>query len=459
MKKLFTLLIALLPLNISTGQNIEFELVNDNLYKPLALTHANDDRLFVVEQTGLIKIIYQDGTLEPIPFLNIASIITSQGEQGLLGLAFHPNYITNGYFFVNYSDLNGHNQISRYSVDPVNPNLANPNSELPLLLIEQPGNAHNGGSLAFGPDDYLYISSGDGGSSFNAQKLDILLGKLLRIDIDNPSGGKNYGIPSDNPFAGSTTSKEEIWAYGLRNPWKFSFDFDENNLWIGDVGLLDWEEINKVGITEAGLNYGWRCWEGNHPAYTSGSCPPINEVTFPIAEYPHGNGVCAVTGGYVYRGSQYPSIQGVYFFADYCSGVIGTIDQNNTVTYYESLIGSIGSFGTDVNGELYILQTRINPNGAVLKLKGDTLGVYDNFDSNSLSITPNPASEMVAFQSQKELINSITIYDLRGTVLINEENLNTSEKTIAIEALQNGMYLVQTKTETGKLHNSKLIIE
>ncbi len=236
-----------------------------------------------MEQGGKIKIL-SNGVINPVPFLDISGQISSGSERGLLGLAFHPDYADNGYFYVNYTKQNGDTQVSRFTRDPANPDIADPTSELPIIGYSQPFANHNGGCLAFGPDGYLYIGSGDGGSGGDpgnrAQNINLLLGKLLRIDVDNPSGGNNYGIPADNPFVGNPNAKGEIWAYGLRNPWRFSFDFTDNNLWIGDVGQGNIEEVDRTATTEAGFNYGWRCYEGSQP-YNTENCPPQSELTFP----------------------------------------------------------------------------------------------------------------------------------------------------------------------------------
>jgi glucose/arabinose dehydrogenase len=225
-------------------------------------------------------------------------LISSGGERGLLGLAFHPDYANNGYFFVNYTNNSGHTVVSRFSVDGADDNLADPNSELNFMTINQPYGNHNGGNLAFGPDGYLYIGTGDGGSGGDpgnrAQNPLELLGKMLRIDVDNPSGGENYGIPADNPYVGDPNGKDEIWAIGLRNPWRYSFDETTGDLWIGDVGQNAFEEINRVHYTEAGLNYGWRCYEANAPYNTSG-CPDMSEMTFPVAAYTESESAFAVS--------------------------------------------------------------------------------------------------------------------------------------------------------------------
>jgi glucose/arabinose dehydrogenase len=338
--------------------------------KPVSIKNAGDDRLFVVEQDGTIQILNGDGSTNAAPFLNIDSSVIDISnfgdERGLLGLVFHPNYSNNGFFFVNYIDNNGNTVVSRFSVSASDPNTADLNSELILLNVTQPFNNHNGGDMAFGPDGFLYISSGDGGSGGDpgnrAQDLSTLLGKMLRIDVDNTSNGNNYGIPPDNPFFndGDATTLDEIWAYGLRNAWKFSFDGQTGDLWNADVGQGLFEEINMVSSTASGINYGWRCYEGN-AIFNDTGCPDANTLTFPIAEYSHtnsGNSKCSITGGYRYRGIAYPNFSGLYFFADFCSNEIGFLTENGAnwdISYSDVFDGNNWvAFGEDINGELYI---------------------------------------------------------------------------------------------------------
>src|SRR5690554_2313016 len=236
---------------------------------PVEIAHCGDDRLFIVQQGGAIKVVNSDGSVNAENFLNLSSLISTGSERGLLGLAFHPNYESNGYFFVNYTNTSGNTVIARYSVSNSNPNVADPSSGVILLTINQPFSNHNGGCIKFGPDGYLWISMGDGGSggdpNNNGQNKSSLLGKMLRIDVD----GETYTSPSDNPFVG-TDGADEIWAYGLRNAWKFSFDRETGDVWIADVGQNAIEEINHESSTEPGLNYGWRCYEGNNTYNTSG---------------------------------------------------------------------------------------------------------------------------------------------------------------------------------------------
>ncbi len=460
MKNLLTYLGAMLLFFTGTAQEVFIEEFASNFSDPVNLQHAGDDRLFVVEQGGVIKILNPDGTTNATPFLDVSSLVSCCGERGLLGLAFHPDYATNGFFYVNYTDNNGDTQVSRFSVDPADPNVALPGSEFPIIDYVQPFGNHNGGCIAFGPDGYLYISSGDGGSGGDpgnrAQNTELLLGKLLRIDIDNPGGGANYGIPNDNPFAGDPPNRPEIWAYGLRNPWKFSFDRDNGDIWIGDVGQGDVEEIDRAGSTEAGLNYGWRCYEGSDP-FNTGGCPDPSTLEFPIAEYSSstGSGNCSVTGGYVYRGEIYADIQGVYIFADYCSGLLGTVDQSGNLIEQGNYSENWVSFGEDVSGELYAVAL----GGTIYKIQGGELilGVSDN-DVNSLTFYPNPATDLLTVQVHNDAIRTITITDIKGSILYAEETMGAVKKDIPVANLAQGIYLVKVTTETNSTFIKKLVV-
>lgn len=307
---------------------IALQLVASGLARPVDLTAPPGDRsrLFVVEKTGYIRIVTVNAgvyTLLPTPFLNIDSLVGSGGnEQGLLGLAFHPDYADNGYFYVNYTDNAGDTVVARYSVSAGDPNLANPASASIVLTVDQPYSNHNGGQVQFGPDGYLYTGFGDGGSGGDpqdrAQNPGVLLGKMLRIDVD---GASPYAIPPSNPFVGPGNPLDEIWALGLRNPWRFSFDRLTGALWIGDVGQGNWEEVDLEPAGDpGGRNWGWRCKEGTHIYDTSGNCPTdLSVLDDPVYEYSHSQG-CAISGGYVYRGSPNSSYFGDYLFADYCAG-------------------------------------------------------------------------------------------------------------------------------------------
>ena len=316
-KALLSLLVACITILTYSQPDIDLVAFGPTFSEPCVIKHANDDRLFIVEKSGRIIILNSNETVNAMPFLDITGLVLNGGERGLLGLAFHPDYVTNGYFYVNYTNLSGNTVVSRFSRSTTDPNLANPSSESILLTVTQPFSNHNGGDIAFGPDGYLYIALGDGGSGGDpgnrAQNLNVLLGKLLRIDVDS---GSPYGIPSDNPYLndGNNNTLPEIWAYGLRNPWRFSIDFTDGDLWIADVGQNQYEEINRVPVSVGGINYGWRCYEANY-TYNNTGCPAPNTMVFPVSEYSHSSDRCSITGGYKYNGTMYPNFQGLYFFS------------------------------------------------------------------------------------------------------------------------------------------------
>lgn len=326
-------------------------------------------RLFIVEQTGAIQVL-ENGALLDAPFLDLSDQVSGGSEQGLLGLAFHPDYAENGQFFINYTDLDGNTSIDRYRVSDDDPNLADPESGEQLLFVEQPFRNHNGGQLAFGPDGFLYIALGDGGSGGdpqnNGQNPATLLGGILRIDIDSPTGDLAYGIPSDNPFADGADGAPEVYIYGLRNPWRFSFDRETGDLYIADVGQNGMEEITMLPTGEqAGANLGWNRLEGS-ACFADAACDPDGTV-LPTVEYNHEFG-CSVTGGYVMRGGLIPALDGVYLFGDYCSGLLwGTARDADGAWQTSEPVETglnISSFGQGPDGELYV----VDLNGAVYQV-------------------------------------------------------------------------------------------
>jgi glucose/arabinose dehydrogenase len=342
------------------GLSVTFETVVDGLEAPLAVTSAADGsgRIFVVQQGGQVRIV-RDAALAAKPFLDIAERITSGGERGLLGLAFHPNFPTDPRLFVDYTDAKGDTQVSSFTVDPATPDAADPTSEVKILHVAQPFANHNGGAVAFGPDGFLYVSMGDGGSGGdpqgNGQSLKTLLGKILRIDVDHQAAGKPYAIPADNPFGATADALPEIFLYGLRNPWRMSFDRATGDLWIGDVGQNAWEEVDVARAGTSGENYGWNTMEGNHCFQPSSDCIRTG-LTLPVVEYSHDAG-CTVIGGNVYRGTAQPVLSGGYLFGDYCSGTIWAIDPSGDELREPTIVleskVSLSSFGEDEAGELY----------------------------------------------------------------------------------------------------------
>lgn len=337
---------------------------NLTFIRPVDLQHAGDntDRIFIVEQRGLISVFQNNIEVEEKSvFLNIESRVNDQGnEEGLLGLAFHPDYESNGYFYVNYTAASPRRTvISRFQVSAADPNRADESSELMILEIPQPFSNHNGGQVSFGPDGYLYIASGDGGSGGDpqnhGQRLETLLGAILRIDVNGQDYGRNYAIPEDNPFVNNQEGfKEEIYAYGLRNPWRFSFDSQTNELWTGDVGQNRAEEID---IITKGGNYGWRTMEGFSCFNPASGCDQ-GGLILPIWEYTHTNGDRSITGGFVYRGTEISDLQGLYVYGDFVSGRIWTLDfsdlDNPVNTELMKANFSMSSFGIDQSNELYL---------------------------------------------------------------------------------------------------------
>jgi glucose/arabinose dehydrogenase len=328
--------------------------------RPLAIANAGDGsgRLFVAEQGGRIYVI-AGGSVRGTPFLDLSGQISCCGERGLLGLAFHPDFPADPRVFVDYTDPSGATVVSSFTVDPGTPNQADPGSEVVILTVPQPYANHNGGTILFGPDGYLYISLGDGGSGGdplnNGQSLGTLLGKILRTDIDHSSGGAGYAIPASNPFTGTAGAKGEIWLYGLRNPFRFSFDRATGDLWIGDVGQNAWEEVDVARAGVGGLNFGWRVMEGNHCYNPSSGCS-TSDKTLPVVEYSHDFG-CAVIGGYVYRGSASPVLRGGYVFTDECSGLTWAVRAAaggpQALVQVAAGPGSIAGYGESEAGELY----------------------------------------------------------------------------------------------------------
>ncbi|HEY9077980.1 MAG TPA: PQQ-dependent sugar dehydrogenase [Anaerolineaceae bacterium] len=387
------------------------EVIASGLDHPVLVTHAGDgtNRLFVIEQPGRIRVI-QGGTLLPAPFLDIRSLVSYGGERGLLGLAFHPGYSSNGYFYVNYTNSVGNTVVARYKVSSTNPSLADPASAQILFTVTQPYANHNGGHLAFGPDGYLYIALGDGGSAGdpqnNAQNLATPLGKILRIDVNN---GSPYAIPATNPYATSSTADRRIWSWGLRNPWRFSFDRLTGDIYIGDVGQNAWEEVDfQLSGTSGGINYGWRCLEGNHTYNTQPPCNNsayLNTLTGAVSEYPRPEGY-SITGGYVYRGTQFPRLSGIYFFSDFVTGAIWSIKLNsrNPVSWsartLETNAGfNISSFGEDQNGELYVCDY----NGGTIRRLTDTV---PSLALSSKHVSPSNANPGEKVTYTISLVNS-----------------------------------------------------
>ena len=360
------------PLPSLEALSLKLAPVAEGLDRPLFVTHADDgsDRLFIVEKPGTVRIL-SEGRIAERPFLDIRDRVGSSGsEQGLLGLAFAPDYERTGYFYVNYTDRRGDTVVARYQVT-VDPNLADPASGAVVLKLKQPAGNHNGGMLAFGPDGRLWIGAGDGGGSNdrygNGQNPRTLLGKMLRLDVTSDPG-QAYVIPADNPWLSSDWNgqavRDEVWAVGLRNPWRYSFDRSTGDLWIADVGQNRYEEINRVPAgSPGGLNFGWPITEGAHCFPEDKACDRRGLET-PLFEYSHEEGNCSITGGYVYRGAQIPALAGAYLFGDFCSGKIWALAREGTGWNATAMLDtdlSLSSFGEDEAGELYV--TDLNRGG------------------------------------------------------------------------------------------------
>jgi len=341
---------------------VGLELVASGLDSPTYLTAPpGDPRLFIAEKGGGIRIV-RDGALLPTPFLSLAGRVTTGGEQGLLGLVFDPAYATSGRFLVHYTDVNGNTVVSAFQVSAGDPDQADPASESVLLTVDQPFSNHNGGQILFGPDGMLYVGLGDGGSEGDpdgrGQSLTDLLGDILRIDVQ---AGAGYTVPADNPFVGREDARPEIWSYGLRNPWRFTFDPATGDLYIADVGQNDWEEVDVVTAANGagrGANFGWKLMEGTH-CFRAATCDQTGLIP-PVVEYSHGEG-CSISGGFVYRGAAIPALQGHYFYADYCRSFVRSFrfqdGQAMEAQQWPALApsGHVTSFGQDAAGELYIL--------------------------------------------------------------------------------------------------------
>jgi glucose/arabinose dehydrogenase len=441
------------------SQTISLQSFGTGFVSPVEITNAGDSRLFVVQKGGLIRILNADGTVNAAPFLNLSSLVSTNSERGLLGLAFHPNYATNGYFFVNYTNLAGNTVIARYAVNPTNPNIANP-TETILMTITQPFSNHNGGTIKFGRDGFLYIGMGDGGSGGDpgnrAQNINENLGKMLRIDV-NVSTAPFYASPSSNPYVG-VAGNDEIWAVGLRNPWKFSFNRLNGDLWIADVGQDAIEEINKVvsPLSNTGINFGWRCYEGNSTYNTSG-CAPSSSMRFPFVQYARFGGACSVTGGYHYSGSAYPNFQNKYFFTDYCDNKIRIVDNAGVITTTASFSGNnFVTFGEDVNGELYIAGIT---SGTVYKIIDSSLSESD-FKNNGFSIYPNPAKGLFVVKSaETNLATKIALFDISGKLLFSTKLTPNIENVIDTNSLSKGTYFVSVETTNGTNYDTRIIVE
>lgn len=480
---LILILLAIAPVNAQFAIRQAFPSLTFTAPVDLVSPDDNSKRIFVVSQAGRIFVFPNSvGVTQAKTFLDIADRVIYSGEQGLLSLAFHPKFSQNGYFYVNYVATNPRRTIiARYRVSPSNPDSALKNSELILLTFNQPYSNHNGGQLAFGEDGYLYIATGDGGSGGdplnNGQNKTTLLGKILRIDVDNPSGGNNYGIPADNPFAGNTQGfAQEIYAYGLRNPWRFSFDNATGRLWCADVGQNLWEEVN---IIEKGGNYGWRVMEGNACYNPSTGCD-TSGLKLPVLVYGHNSaGGYSVTGGYVYRGKTVPQLAGKYIYADYVSKRVWALDYQGNGSFTNEVILnssgiSIAAFGVDYNKELYMLDLvggKIYRFAEQVDIDDDAykspIALDESFVLNGNYPNPFNPETRISFSVYEEGEVKIRIFDLLGNEIAILENRSFTPGNYVTgwnaSAFANGVYIARLEgisASTGRVYSNikKLVL-
>jgi glucose/arabinose dehydrogenase len=486
MKK-FSLFISFIIFSLFvSAQNLTLEPFGPTFLKPINVKNAGDNRLFIVEQKGYVKILNADGTSPSTPFLDIESLvfddIVNFWERGFLGLVFHPNYATNGYFYVYYTDQNGDSIIARYTVSNSDPNVADPNSAFVILKVIQPYDAHLGGEMVFDSNGYLYIGFGDGGTTTGdpenrAQNLSEFIGKIIRIDVDNPANGKNYSIPASNPYAndGDPNTLGEVWSLGLRNPARFSIDDVTGDMWIADTGHNSFEEIDLNVGNASGLNYGWKCYEGNAVFDASAGCD-VNTLTFPINEYyhfePDGIFRCAVIGGLRYRGSSLSGLYGTYFFADWCSYEIFMLNWDGSNWIRTSYIPSITSqrwtgFAEDINNEIYITGYDFADNvnggaGQIYKIKINTLSNNAIDSKLEFNLIPNPTSNgKISLNFSNTIsLKEINAYNLHGQrIKVSLSNLNSRTINLEFKELSAGIYIIEAISTSGERSVNKLIIK
>ena len=448
---LFSLIAVSVCFLLQGQDEIFIEPLANGFNTPVDIAHSGDERLFIVEKRGIIRIMDTTGQVLPDVFLNIDPKVSSNGERGLLGLAFHPQYAENREFYLNYTNNSGNTVIARYQRDSVQANLADPNSEEILLTINQPFSNHNAGDLAFGPDGYLYVGTGDGGNGGDpgdrGQNTMELLGKMLRLDVDSSD---TYRIPPDNPFVEVDTILDEIWAIGLRNPWRYSFDRMTGDFYIADVGQNAFEEVNfQLAGSTGGQNYGWRCYEADNPFNTQ-DCLPEEAFTRPVFSYPHEGVNCggSITGGYVYRGTQYPDLFGTYICVDYCRGVFRAFSVDsagNAVDGREVLENtdeSFLSFGEDASGEMYLA----SGSGTIFKVGSTVISSVTDVADAALSLFPNPASNSISFVVDTESgfdtgEARVDIYDTSGRHFMSR--IARLSQPLDVSTLENGAYIMK----------------
>jgi glucose/arabinose dehydrogenase len=472
---IFILLVAINLSNFASAQpTLGFNLIAQGLTSPVDIKNAGDssNRLFIVEQSGTIR-IYKNGSLLTKPFLDVSSLVRyREGEQGLLSLAFHPNYKNNGYFFIYYTATNENVTLARYRVSATNPDVANPSSGVILFSYPKPGGFgnHNGGNISFGRDGDLYISIGDGGSEGdpfnNAQNGQSYFGKMLRIAVNTHKSPPYYTIPPNNPFVNNPNVLDEIWHLGLRNPWRWSFDRGTGDMWIGDVGQDSLEEIDyRRSTNSGGNNFGWRCYEANK-IYDPDSCQAKKNYTFPIFQYHHDistGGECVI-GGYVYRGTSFPSLQGYYVCADYISANAWKIKSNGTggwnVFLQQNVPSSIVSFGEDESGELYT-STRTGNVYHVVAVTNfvESTDKIQSITNASFVFPTLIDNKTVNVQLDNGSYRLLRVVDMHGRIIMQKDITGRSGKiSLHLENVNPGMYIVQltgTKVLQQKIYITK----
>ncbi len=471
----FILLLFVFAGSLSAQTNtVKLVLFSGGYSFPLGIENCGDNRLFIVQKGGQIMIADSNGTRLTTPFLDIKGRVNSAGDEtGLLGLAFDPNYKTNNLFYVNYIDKSGNTQISQFKAT-ANPNLADSNSEKKVLQIPQPYGNHVGGCIRFGPDGLLYIGMGDGdgaavGDPNNyAQNPSLLLGKMLRI---KPKPNGTYAIPANNPFVDSANYRKEIWAIGLRNPWRFSFDSQTGALFIGDVGEAVYEEVDlQTKIAKGGQNFGWRCYEGNHDYNTAG-CKPMSAYVAPVYEYTHsGSPVadCAITGGFVYRGKKYADLVGKYFFTDFCSGVIRTLTfKGTTVKKAEVALNSgiyyeLTSFGEDSKHELYVANSA---GGIIYRIaSASAVNVTKQEAPVSMMVYPNPAPQAfsVKYTTSKAESCVVSVYSSNGKQVYSNSQTSVAGDNVwkvALPSYVKGNCYVMVSSLSGDVIRQNIVVK
>ncbi len=483
MYRLLTLLVTGLSFVSAYSQpaiTLQLAFPNLTFIRPVDLQHAGDasNRLFVVEQRGMIWVFENDPAVtSKTVFLDIRDRVNDSGnEEGLLGLAFHPEYESNGYFYVDYTASNPRRTVvSRFKVSDQDSNMAIPDSEFIILEVNQPFSNHNGGQIVFGPDSMLYIALGDGGAGGdpfgNGQNLSTLLGAILRINVNHTQAGLNYAIPPDNPFAGNTEGyREEIYAYGLRNPWRFSFDPLTGQMWCGDVGQNAWEEID---IITGGSNYGWNIMEGNHCFEPPSGCDTAGLV-LPIWEYFHNSGNVSITGGVVYRGAGVPSLQGKYVYADFGSGRIWSLDFSDIHNPVNSLVVdapfNISSFGVDDANELYMCAF----DGRIYRFTPTSNGGLDVPDSpvNDFELGqnyPNPfnPSTTIPIQARQPGTLKVQIYNMEGRLIqtLLQDSVSPGHYTVLWNGMDargnevsSGVYFYRLKVQNQIIDTRRMVL-